>query len=470
MAYANYENINAALTNTIQTGLLAHTFKQAITAELGFAETAEPYDFAGRIGSTITDTRMGLLGVKTSPIAARTNTDITDGLTASSYADEQFVLGIDPYADYMNLQMASDIQVIQSLFLQNAYALGEGARRSMDTLALNALMDGYMGYNTYVSATLGSPGTAVQVNDVRGFFETINSAGTMAPVSSGNPLTVKINGTSYSCTAAVADGTAPATLPFRLKNLTFSGSSSNSSTTPGDSLGNGGGFSGVLTLSTSVSTTNATLGNTVVSVNAPAIFRPNNRANATKLVSGDVLNMATIRSAMNRMRANGVRGNYTCFIDDIAYGSLQSDTEFRQYLQTRDQSPSFREGVYGRVLGVDFVRSNLMQFDSATVSGQVISRPILVSNGALIQAMYTSKVYGNLASTGEGIAKISAPVNNVVHITQPPINNLADVIRQSWASYTGFVCPTDSVTSSTTVPTANNAIRKRAAILEVTQS
>lgn len=470
MTYANYENVWAAVNNAIQTGLLEMSFKQSLTAELGFAETADQYDFKGRRGSTITDTRMGLLPTATAPIASRSNTDITDGLTAVTYADEQFTLGIDPYAQTMALEMASDEQVIQSLFLQNAYALGESARRTVDTLCLNALQDSYVGGNTWVSATLGSAGVSVQVNDVRGFFETLNSSGAMAAVSTGNPLSVKINGTTYSCTAAVADGTAPATIPFRLKNLTFSGSSSNSSTIPGDVNGGGQGYSGVLTLSASVTTTNATAGNTAAAVNAPLMFRPNSRANDSKLVAGDVLNMAVIRSAMNRMKANGVRGTYTCFIDDIAYGALMSDSEFRQYLQTRDTSVPFRDGLYGRIMGVDFVRTNNAYYDATTVSGQTISRPVLVSNGALIQANYTDKVYGNVASAGEGIAKVTPMGHNVVHIVQPPINTLADVFRQSWTAITGYVCPTDNTANSTVIPTANNALRKRACVISVTQS
>jgi hypothetical protein len=458
----SFNNVPAPISSAIQTGLLDRTFKQALTAELGFRDIATRMDFPGEIGQTLTFTKPGLMPAQTTPLSSRSNTDLTDGLTAVNYSLEQYVVGIDSYANTMQLQLASASMAIDSLFLQNAYALGENAKRSLDLLAYNTLMDSYLGYNTRVIVTLGSPNASIAVDDVRGFFETVsNASGQVIATSASNPLTVLVNGTSYTLNTVVADGVRP-TLPSRFNNLTFSGTSSNSSTTPG-------GYSGTLTFTAAVSTTNGTAGNTVVASIAPTIIRGGTATNASKLVSGNILTMQMIRTAMNQMRANAVRGSLTAYIDDYAYGTLMQDTEFRQYLQTRDQSREFRDGYYGRVMGVDFVRSNNMFIDTNTLTGgQTIHRSIIVGDGALLEADFTARAYANAVQ--EEVSLISQS-DNIAHITRPPINVLGDVVTQTWAAYLGFVCPTDVTTNPTTnVLTATNACRKRAIVLESTGS
>jgi hypothetical protein len=452
-------NLPVPISTAIQLGYLNRIFKQALTAELGFRDIAMRMDYPGEIGQTMTFTKPGLLPAATTPLPTRTNTDLTDGLTAVNYPLEQYTIGVDTYASTMSLQIASSKQAIDNLFLQNAYALGENAKRSLDVLAYNALFDSYLGYNTRVTATLGAPGVAVAVDDVRGFFENVSTTtGKVVATSASNPLTVTVNLINYTLNTVVADGTAPV-VNFRYNNMTFSGSGSNTSTVPG-------GFSGVMTFSANVSVASGTLGNTVIAAIAPSIIRANSRSNSSKLVAGDVLNMAMIRNGSNRMRANGVRGLLTCYIDDMTYGSLMSDTEFRQYLQGQSGSSEFRDGYYGRILGVDFVRTNVSFPDTTTVAGVTIHRSILVGPEALLEADFTNTAYSNGAQ--DEVSMVDC-VDNIAHITRPPLNYLADVVQQTWGTHVGFTCPTDTTANSTTIPTANNASRKRALVLESTE-
>ena len=130
-----------------------------------------------------------------------------------------------------------------------------------DRLARNALFNSYLGGNTRVRATLGSPAATVQVDDIRGFQLVIagsgSIAGTQQPVSPVTPMNVVMGATSYSLTSATADGTNVSTAP--------------------------GGVSGTLTFSANVSVSDATQGNAVVSAVAPRILRAGGRATTAAL-------------------------------------------------------------------------------------------------------------------------------------------------------------------------------------------
>ena len=90
-------------------------------------------------------------------------------MTPAGWGVEQYTITINHYAATTDLNMVTSRVGIASQFLQNAYVNGEQAARSLDELARNALFSSYFGGNTRVRTTLGSPGTAVSVDDVRGF-------------------------------------------------------------------------------------------------------------------------------------------------------------------------------------------------------------------------------------------------------------------------------------------------------------
>jgi len=304
-------SLPSSLQSVIQTGFLERRFNQALRAKLGFRAIADREPFMAGIGETITKTRTGLLNAVTTPMAVAATTDITSGLTNQNYAVEQYILGIAQYAAPMQLNIATSQVAIADLYLQNAFNLGEQASRSVDTLAQRALFAGYMGGNTRVTATLGSAGVAVQVDDIRGFFQTTNSAGQPVAVSSGNTMSVLVGSDLYTLTGAVADGTAPATINPWLALMTFSGSGSNTTTAPG-------GYSGVLTFSTNVTTADATITNAVIGAVAPQVMRPstvsgNVMAATTAAISQSTdinnaqLTMQMILTAKATMSANAVQ-------------------------------------------------------------------------------------------------------------------------------------------------------------------
>lgn len=472
-------SLPTSIQAAIQSGFLERRFERALRAKLGFRMVADREPFMAGVGETITKTRTGLLVANTTPMAPASVTDFTSGLTNATYGMEQYVLGVAQYAVPMALNIATAQVAIDDVYLNNAYTLGENAGRSVDTLAQKALFDVYLGGNTRVTTTLGSAGTAVHVDDVRGFFMTVNSQGVPVPVSSSVTLSVVVGADVYTLTGVVADGTAPATINPWLANLAFSGSSSNSSTAPG-------GFSGTLTFSSNVTTADATALNAVVSAVAPQIYRPIvtssgiQAATTAAILPGSdnnsgKLTMQMILTAKATLSANGVPpvsalGNYILFADPIQLTGLYQDPAFQFFFRGQKDSPEYKKGVVAELLQCTIMETNLNPVQ-ATVNGTggftntgSVRRGLLCGQGALVEGVFTRNAYAAAQQVeDDDLIKV---VDDIVHVTRPPIDTLRQVVTQAWSYIGGFVAPTDVTTNPNTIPTATNAALKRAAILE----
>jgi hypothetical protein len=467
-------SLPTAIQSVIQQGFLERRFQQALRAKLGFRAIADREAFGAGIGETITKTRTGLLAAVTAPMAVAAVTDFTSGLTNQNYSVEQFTLGVAQYAAPMQLNVATARVAIDDLYLQNAYALGEQAARSVDTLAQRALFDQYMGGNSRVTTTLGAAGTAVHVDDVRGFFMTLNSQGVPVSVSSTNTLSVTVGSDVYTLTGAVADGAAPATINPWLSSLAFSGSSSNSSTTPG-------GFSGTLTFSANVTIADGTAGNAVVSAVAPFVMRPsataagNAMAGTTAAISAanDInaakLTMQMILTAKATMSANAVppvadAANYILYADPIHLTGLYQDPAFQYFFRGKPETTEYRRGLVAELLGCSIVETNLNPVQALSGVGTV-RRAVLCGQGALVEADFTRAAYAAAEKVDDADGMITV-VDGIAHVTREPLDTLKQVVTQAWSYIGGFVAPTDVTTNPNTVPTATNSALKRAVILE----
>src|SRR4029077_2747267 len=206
------QNFPAVLQPIIQQGFLEREFQNALKSRLGYRACADREQIAVGIGETLTKTRAGLRPTVTVPLAPATNTNLDNGLTPGSWGVEQYTITINHYAATADLNMVTSRVGIASLFLQNAYSNGEQAARSLDELARNALFSSYFGGNTRVRTTLGAPGTAVNVDDVRGFqYAFVN--GVQQLVGASNPLTVTVGANAYTLTGVMADVTNVSTAP-----------------------------------------------------------------------------------------------------------------------------------------------------------------------------------------------------------------------------------------------------------------
>lgn len=449
-------NLPAAIQDVIQTGLLERRFRDPLVAKLGFRDIADREPFMAGIGETITKTRTGLLPAVTTPMNPASNSDITSGLTPQNYPTEQYTLGINQYPGTMQLNVVTSRVAIASLFLRNAYTLGEQAHRSVDTLAQMALFAAYVGGNTRVLTTLGSPATTLHVDDIRGFQTVQGQTGAPpVPVSSTNTLLVTVGSDAYTCVGATADTVNVSTAILA------------------------GGISGTLTFQGNVTISDGTAGNAVVSAVAPAVMRPSNStsgvmAPTTAAISSSAdnnngkLTIAMVLSAKATLSANGVppvekSGNYACYADPLQMTGLYSDPAFQYFFRGKPETPEYRRGLIAELLGVSIVETNMNPVQNLSGVG-LVRRAIICGQGALVEGTFTGNAYEAANDVDDG--NLTTVVDGIAHITREPIDALKQVVTQSWSYIGGFVAPTDTTTSPTTLPTASNAQFKRAMVLE----
>ncbi len=436
------QNFPLALQPIIQQGFLEREFQQALRSRIGYRACADREEVAVGIGETLTKTRAGLRPAVTTPLAPSGNTNLDNGITPGTWGVEQYTLTINNYASTMDLNMVTSRVGIASMFLQNAYVNGEQAARSLDDLARNALFGPYFGGNTRVRTTLGSAGPVISVDDVRG-FQTAFVYGVQQAVSPANPLMVTIGSSSYTLVGVSVDGTNVSTAP--------------------------GGVSGALTLSANVTVSDGTAGNTVQAATASMIYRPNGRTNTGQLQATDTLTMSNVLDAVANLRLNAVpdiEGAYNCYLDPISARQLFADQDFqRLFIGSTSANEVFKpgQGVVNDFLGLRFVLTNEAYVQlSPNVPNAMIRRPIIVGQGALIEGDFAGMAAADVAPS-DSIVSI---VDNVCMVTREPIDRLQQIIAQSWYWMGGFCAPSDTTTTSLTVPTATNASFKRAVMIE----
>lgn len=435
------QNFPAALQPIIQQGFLEREFEQALRSRLGYRACADRVDVAIGIGETLTKTRAGLKPSVVTPLVPSTNTNLDNGLTPVGWGVEQYTISINHYAATSDLNMVTSRVGIGDQFLQNAYANGEQAARSLDQLARNALYSAYYGGNTHVRVALGAAGPTVSVDDIRGFqYVWVNGVQTTVGASATMP--VYVGADTYSLIGATADAT-------------------NASNTPG-------GISGTLTFATSVTVSDGAANNTVTAINASAICRPNGRGNTMLLQATDILDISTLLNGVAQLRLNAVPdidGAYNCYLDPVSARQLFSDSAFRQLFQGATSSNQvFKTGLLNDFLGLRFIPTTEapVQQQGSPVSGMVVRRPIICGQGALIEGDFAGMLADDVAPSNSVVSL----VDGVAMVTREPVDRLQQIIAQSWYWIGGFTAPSDTTTTPTTVGTATNAAFKRAVIIE----
>ncbi|ONG55736.1 hypothetical protein BKE38_08700 [Pseudoroseomonas deserti] len=411
-------NLPAALQAAIQQGFLEKKFHDALKAKLGFRAIADREAFTAGIGEEITKTRAGLLPAVITPLAAVANSDLTNGVGESAFALEQYKVVAQSYGSSMNLNRVTSVVNIVDLAMQNASKLGEQASRSLDTLAANALFSAYLSSNT---RTTGAPsGATITVDDIRGFV-----AG----------QTVAVNGSPYTVASVAASGT---------------------STAPN-------GVAGTITMTGAGNlASDGVVGKAVVGSTAPVVLRAANRAHTGLLAANDVLTADKILAAKAQLEANGVSGRMICYADPQHLTGLYADATFQSFFRGGNGTAEWRNGVISNLLGVEIVATNMSPVQS--LGGLTVRRAIVVANGALIESTLTGTAYANHEElVKNGMVSV---VDDVAMVTRAPIDQLQQVITQSWNYIGGFVVPTDKNTNASVLPTASNAAYKRAVVIE----
>jgi hypothetical protein len=184
---------------------------------------------------------------------------------------------------------------------------------------------------------------------------------------------------------------------------------------------------------------------------------------------GDTLAMTNVLDAVAGLRLNAVPdidGAYNCYLDPISARQLFADPDFqRLFIGLTSANEVFKpgQGVVNEFLGLRFVLTTESFVQPALgVPGAFVRRPIVVGQGALIEGDFAGMAADDVAPKDS----IVSLVDGVCMVTREPIDRLQQIIAQSWYWIGGFCTPSDTTTTSLTVPTATNANFKRAVMIE----
>lgn len=409
----------ASIQAIMQNGILDRVFQDALVPTFLYPNLADSEPWQGNLGDTKTFTRKGLLTPQTTAI---TGSDASTG----TYSVEQWSVTMDQYGFGMDTNMLQSAMTLASKFLSDVQTLGINAGQSLNQIARNKLYRAYAGGRTWCTTTDGASNTSIAVANVDGFTKVLVN-GVPTAVSGTNPLNITINGTANTVTAT--------------------------SVTTG---------AGTLTLGTARTDTQ---GDYVVASNAPVSVRTASRNTAYDITSSDTATLAMFRAAAVRLRKMNVPdigGYYVAHIPPDTEGELFADSDFKQALQGRVDSPVWRDLSIGRFAGIDWVRNN----ETPTVtsnSGATVFRPLVVGAGAIVASPFDGM--GDLL-TGSGVEDVpsvrmidATPGTQVALIIRPPQDRLQQIIGSTWSWVGDYGIPSDSGSGDT-------ALYKRAVMVE----
>ncbi|MFG3488551.1 hypothetical protein [Streptomyces sp. NPDC047972] len=411
-------NVPAAIRAMMQNGLLDRVFQEALRPEFIFPAIADSEPWQGGLGDTKTFTRKGLLAPATTAI---TGSDTS----AATYGIEQWSVTMDQYGNAVDTNMLNSSMALASKFLADVQQLGINAGQSLNQIARNKLYAAYAGGRTWCTAA-ATTDTSMVVNSVAGFTHVLVN-GVPTAVSASNPLTVSIEGVANTVTG-VNTGTNTLTLGTTRVDV---------------------------------------VGDYIVAANAPTTIRPAGDT-AFDLSGANVATFAMFRSAVTRLRKMNVptvNGYYVAHIDPDTEAQLFSDSDFKQALQGRVDSPIYTDLSIGRFGGIDWVRNNECPTIAGGSGGAVtVHRPIVLGAGALVAAPFEGM--GDLLR-GTGVEDVpdiamveAAPGVQVARIVRPPQDRLQQTLSTSWSWVGDYGVPSDSLANS------DSALFKRAVVLE----
>jgi hypothetical protein len=453
---SGFTNFPAALIPTLQLGFLEREFEEGLDSVLAYRRAALEETVPARIGETLTRTRKGRKTPVTTPMNPSTNTGLDNGLTPSTFAVEQYSFNMQEYADTVDTNMIQELAGIANQMFANSRNSGVQAAQSLERIARFKLFSAYLGGNSRVRTDLGAGSTTTcHVDDIRG-FQTVLVNGVVTPVSNGNPLTV--------AEVAIASGGVTQTLTVN----TATADSVSSSTAPG-------GVSGTLTFTAATLPVN---GDALLALNAPKILRPFSKQTTAQLSGSDVFTMSLVEDGVAYLRDNGVPpmpdGSYHCILDNTSMRQLWADQDFKVLFAGRADSKEYRDGDVIRLLGVTYIPTTeayVQQANTpsgATSPSQVsvrVRRPILLGAESLIQGNFEG-IDSWLMRQGMSPINDVFLINNVAQIIRPPLDRLGQVASQSWTWIGDFAVPTDLTATTSIIPTASNALYKRALVIE----
>lgn len=461
----SFTNFPAALAAVLQQGFLEREFEEGLDSILAYRRAALRETIPARIGETLTRTRKGRKAPITVAADPTTITGLDNGMTPSTFSVEQYGFTMRDYHDTVDVDLMQDLAGIADQFFANSRNNGVQAAQSMERIARKALFSAYLGGNSRVRTDLGAGGTTTcHVDDIRG-FTTVLVNGVVTAISSANPITVNeiqisSGGVNQTLTVTAATADVP-----------------NHSSTPD-------GISGLLTFTTATLPVN---GDALIALNAAKILRPFSHMHTAQMTGSDTFSLGLVEDAVAYLSDNGVPrmmdGTYHCILDHTSLRQLFADQDFKILYAGRYQSNTYKSGIIEDIAGATFIPTtetyvqpaatqyngvNFNQASTATSPSLVntrIRRPIIMGAETIIQGDFEG-LDEYLARTGlDAIGEVFL-VNGVAQILRPPLDRLQRIASLTWDWIGDFAVPTDLTATTDIIPTASNALFKRAVVLE----
>ena len=424
-------DLPASIMGMGQDGTLEQMFQDTLLPNFLFVDDADQEPFAGHLGTTITETRPGMLQVITTPLTAGTEPP------PQQYAIEQWSTSVDQYAGRLDTDLMAAGFAIRGKFLTDTETLAKQAGMSTNRLVRNFLYNAYVGGDALIDYSIGGdPGNAVthRVTMLAGLRKVMVN-GSLVSVSASTPLTATIGGAPVNIVGVTPD---------------------NSSFPDG---------AGSITL--------AVAGNfvdrdRVLASNASLVFRANAATTIDGIGAGDVHTFADLLRIQATLSSLGVPrhpdGTYHVHGDDFAMANLFQDTMLQNVIRGQLDSSEWKQGIVAKALGFSFVLNNQCPLSTTVGATEKFAAP-LTNN--------TSVAIHRLLVTGMGALKekrvneeellrsefgdvqhkigtfpvrnraLATALNGVRYTIAPPIDVLSQKIRQAWSMTRGWGVPSD---------------------------
>lgn len=455
-------NVPAVQDIIEQTNLLEQMFHTPIEAALAYAQAADDEIFPNGIGETLTKTRPALfpLSAAITPINPSTNTNLDNGLTNQYYTFEQYQLPINEYALTTFVNIMQDRTLIRRIFVQNIFALGENAVRTLDGLCSQYLHTAYDSGNTFATAAV-TGATSIHVDNINGFstaFSSTNSPGLPSTTTGANPVTASV----YNGSTGVLRGTITIT--------GFVADNPNTSTAfvNGIAYGVSGNLSTIAVTGFAIS-----VGDHIVASDGSFIVFANGRSSRFYLQDGDSLTLQLIARAKARLARRNVppfAGNlYLAIIDPELWPQLLDDTAFqRATMGQMGETGYFSNAMISRTLGMAFINSNMVPGYTLPAGGIAAGvgfarQALVIGRGSLIRGTFQ----GHIDAAKQAAAQDNAEIRFIDSIKaalliRAPLDVLQEQMNETWKWVGGFVAPTDVGSTPLIIPTTDYSRYKRA--------
>ena len=436
----------------VQENILERAFHDALFPRVLFRGEATPQIFPANVGDTMAFTGVGL--IKTKQQALRPGADPLP----STYQYEQWTAQLQQWADSIDTHMPTSNVAIADLFKRNAHQMGLSAAQTLNRIARNKLYNASLAGHT-VADQAQTGVTALRVKRLNGF-----TRARRPDLPSGSPVRFDIVSTNNPLAVKIYDQTGPAEVSRKVIGFTPD--------VAGDETG-----PGIITLNTAVTVLNRAY---VVADNSTYLVRVGGSVNKSidDLGSGDLLDLASVRTAVGRMWGMNVPeqpdGRFHCHLDPVAQGQIFADDEFQRLLTALPDMYYYKQFAVGEMLNTVFYRNSECPLPETVEGGLTgtfdqsdpfagelknasnirVHRSLFVGHdfmyeyyqdlGSLItDAGIVGKV-GSFSITNSGIEVFTS--DRVQLIIRAPLNRLQDLVSTSWKFIGDFPVRTDVTT------------------------